>query len=231
LVLDDRRLLHASAAQKQDFVSPTLHLFNARIPPINRISSHSLTTLALVELVSAATVRRHWPWSLHRTRHLKHDPNQRLALIQTSLLVATRKIVSTLDFPSTASSLRMSATDMAPVASRTRQGCERMSRESMVYCNLDQGTASPILGTEGRRFNIAPRLALAMISYMIWHFHILVSSPSDSRVLWRRLGTSLLSPTHSCLFGSACSITLKHILPLSLGLLTSRILYEITVRQ
>jgi hypothetical protein len=92
LVLDDRRPLHASAAQKQDFVSPTLHLFNARIPPINRISSHSLTTLALVELASTATVDKSC-MSSTLLFHPQARSKPMMALIQASSLVATRQIV------------------------------------------------------------------------------------------------------------------------------------------
>jgi hypothetical protein len=61
LVIGDRR--HSAQALPKsrilflrlcNYLSP----FNAHIPPINRISSHSLTTLALVELASTATGRQ-----------------------------------------------------------------------------------------------------------------------------------------------------------------------------
>jgi hypothetical protein len=80
---------------KQDFVSPTLQrssLFNARIPPINRISSHSLTTLALVELASTATVDKSC-MSSTLLFHPQARSKPMMALIQASSLVATRKIV------------------------------------------------------------------------------------------------------------------------------------------
>jgi hypothetical protein len=128
LVIGDRR--HSAQALPKsrilflrlcNYLSP----FNAHIPPINRISSHSLTTLALVELASTATGRQ----VLHEVDTIISPSST----IQTndgsysSFFACCNKKDRLL--PLDLSSLRMSAADMAPVASRTWQGYERMSRE------------------------------------------------------------------------------------------------------